>query len=204
MTCSCHFWLSECVFLFHELHQHGLHVPAIFDYKEVRIYISWAIQSWLTCSCHFDSQWVRNHISWATPSRLTCSCHFRLSACAYLYFISSTIVADTFLPLSTLSGCVFPFHELHHHGLQFLPFRLSGSAYLYIMSHTIMADTFLFTLSGCVIAFRGLHHRGWHVPVIFDYQQVRTYISWATQICWLVPATFHTQWVRIPELHDHS
>ena len=63
------------------------------------------------------------------PSRLSGSVHFhfmsstiiadlfllsRLSGSAHFHFMSSTIFADMLLPLFTLSGCVIPFHELHH------------------------------------------------------------------------------------------
>ena len=192
---------SGCVIAFHDLQPSCWHVLVIFDYQEVRIYISWAARSWLTCSCHiwlsagayshfmsctapsqlnscschfdyqhvrfifgekhnhdwlvpatFDCQWVRNPILWAAPSRLTCSCHSRPSASAYLYFAMSEIVADVFLPLFTLSGCVFPSHEVHYHGL--------------------------------------------YVPAIFDYQEVGIYISGATQSWLTCSCHFLTQWVR--------
>ena len=98
--------IRSCVFPFpsHERHNHDWHFPATFDYQIVRISISWAAKSWLTCSPHFrlrgcaiisflalyhdgwswyvhvifNSRAVRNSISFATPSRLTSSCHFRL------------------------------------------------------------------------------------------------------------------------------
>ena len=80
--------LRLCVFPFHEEHNHGWHVPVIFG-----------------------SQWVCTSISWATQSWLTCSRHFRLSGSACFHFMSNKIMADIFLPLSTLSQCVFPFHK---------------------------------------------------------------------------------------------
>ena len=75
----------ECVFPFHELHNHCWHVPATFDSQRVRI-----------------------STSSATQSRLTCSRHFWLSAGAYVHFMSGTIMADIFPPLLTIRWCVFP------------------------------------------------------------------------------------------------
>ena len=155
------FTLSRCVFLLHELNHHGLYDPAIFNYQKVRIYISWAAQSCLTCSCHFllsGSEHLyfmsSSLILFAAPSWLTCSRHFRLSGSAYL------------------------FHEQHSHGWRVpvtfdsklvrnpIPwaaprsrltcschFQLLASAYLYDMSSRIMADMFLphLILRQCVI-----------------------------------------------------
>ena len=83
--------LSWCVSPFRERNHHGSHLPDIFDYQDVRIYISWA----------------------APWSQLTCSHHFRLSGRAYLYLMSSSH-ADVLLPLLSFSGCVIPFRKLQH------------------------------------------------------------------------------------------
>ena len=82
-----------CVFPFHVLHHHSWHVLATINSQRVRVSNSRAAPSWLTCFCHF----------W-------------LSGSAYFHSISSTIMADMFLPLLTLRKCVFPFHEQHNCG----------------------------------------------------------------------------------------
>ena len=163
---------SGCVIPYRELHHvHGWHVTATFDFQLVRIPISWAEPSRLTCFWHF---WLTGSaylyfmsskimadmfspplstlrqcviqvipISFATLSRLTCSLHSRLSEGAYLYFMSTTLVADMFLPLLTLSRCAFPFRELDWTimAYMFLPSWLSGSAYLCCMRSTIITLT---------------------------------------------------------------
>ena len=166
--------VRKCVSIFHEQHHHDWHVPTIFDNKNVRIYISWVAQSCLTCPATLGSQQVRIPILFAEPLWLTCSCHIRLLDSAYLYFMSSTIMADMFLPFSIIRMCVFIFHEQHNHGWDVLP---------------------LWALSGYIFPFYSRHHHGWHVPAISDYQRVRIYISCATQ-SWLT--TFNCQLVRIP------
>ena len=178
--------LSECVFPIHEQHNHGWHVSATFDSQEVRISIPWAAQSWLTCFCHFDSQEVRISIPWAAQSWLTCSCHFWLSASAYFHTMSSTIMADMFPPLLTLSKCVFPYHEQHNYGWhdpttfdsQMVCMSISWAA-------TIMADMSppLSIIRKCVISFYSRHHQRWLVPSIFDSQWVRISTSWTAQLC---------------------
>ena len=134
--------IRKCVLIFHEQHSHGWHVPATFDSQWVRNLIpwaaplsrftcsrhfpllgsshlySWGAQPWLTCFRHFQlRQCVIIPISFTTPASLTCFRHFWWSEGMYLYFMSSTVMADVFLPLLTLSGCVIPFHERRHdHG----------------------------------------------------------------------------------------
>ena len=83
--------LSKCVFPFHELHHHSWHVPTTFNSQQVCISISWAAPSWLTCYHHFQ-----------------------LSASVYLYFMNCAIMADIFLPLSTLRQYVILFHLWDH------------------------------------------------------------------------------------------
>ena len=170
-----HFTLSGCVIPFRELHHdHGWHVPAISDYQKVRFCIHEQHNRGWHVAVTFYSQWVRIPISWAGSSWLTCSCHLWLSGSAYMYFMSSTIMADVSLPLLTLSGCVFPFRELDWTivAYMFLPFWLSGSAYLYFNNSTITAYMFLLlflTLRACVFPFRERDYHGLHVPDIFDY-----------------------------------
>ena len=124
--------IRKCVFPFHELHHHNWHVPASFDSQQVRISISWAAQSCLTCS-------------------------FQLSASAYFHFIRSAVMADMFSPLSTLSECVFPFHEQHHHGWH-IPATFDSQEVRISILFLFMAPSRLtcsatFTLSGCVFHF---------------------------------------------------
>ena len=105
----CHWWqnnvwlvpaisiIRKCVFPFHEQHNHRWHVSATFYSQLVRNPISWTSPwSRLTCSRHFR----------VTQSWLTCPCHFWLLDCEYSHFMRSTIMADMFMPLLTLSGCV--------------------------------------------------------------------------------------------------
>ena len=75
--------------------------PPFFIYQQVRIYISWAVQSSLTFSRCF----------W-------------LSVSAYSHFMSCTIMADMFLPLLTHSECVFPFHEQRNYGWYVSPISI--------------------------------------------------------------------------------
>ena len=79
--------IRKCAFIFHERHNRGWHVPAIWEHQEMRISISWGAQSCLISSCHF----------W-------------LSAGAYSHFMSCSIMADMFSPLLTFRRCVCPFH----------------------------------------------------------------------------------------------
>ena len=134
--------IRKCVFIFHEQHNHGWNVPATFHSQRVRIPISWAVPSWLIWPCYF-----------------------RLPGSAYLYFMSSSIMTDLFLP-----------------------FLLSGSAYLYFMSSTITLDMFLplMALSGYAFPLSSRRYQVWlrHVSAIFYFQEVRINISWAAQ-SWL-------------------
>ena len=185
LTCSCYFWLSagayphflsrtimaymflpflmnrKCVFIFYEQHHdHGWHVPAIFDWQRVRIYFheqqnhSWHIPA------TFNSQAVRNYwftipISFAIPSKLTCSRHFRLLESAYLRFMSSTIMADNlWLTASTYSHFLKPDH---HDDLNNLPFLITRKF---------------------VFKFHEQHNHDWCVPATFDSQWVRNPIPW--------------------------
>ena len=65
----------------------------------------------LTVPATFNSQPVRISISYDAQLLQTCSRHSRLLDSAYFYFISSTIIADKFLSLPTLSQYVFPLHK---------------------------------------------------------------------------------------------
>ena len=194
-------FIRKCVFIFRELDvdHHGLHVPAIYDYQEVRINISWAAPwLWLTCSWPFPllgsmhlyftgseimtdmflplstlRKCVIIPVSFATPSRLICSRHFRLLESAYLSSMSSTIMVDMFLPLLTLSGCVFTFRELDW----------NFNAYMFMQ---------FLIIRKCVFIFHEQHNRGWYVPATFNLQQVCIPIScarpsWLTCSChrWL-------------------
>ena len=136
-------------------------------------------------------------------------------------------MADMFTPLSTLSECVFPLHERHHHDwhvpatIDYQEVRnsiswtlaspswltcayhlwLSGSAYFNSMYCTVTTDMFwpLLTLRWCVCPIHKQHSHGWHVPATFDYQEVRISISWTAlhHHSWHVPASFESQLVRI-------
>ena len=108
--------IRKCVFIFHEQHHdRGWHVPAIFDYQEVRVFIFHEQQSCWRIPATFDFQWVRNHIPWAAPWLwLTCSCHFWLSAGAYSHFVSWTIMAYMILTFLINRKCVFIFREQHY------------------------------------------------------------------------------------------
>ena len=63
-----------------------------------------------------------------------------------------------------------------------------------------MADMFsplaLSTLRQCVVSFHLWCRLGWLVPVIFDHQEVRTYISWAAQSLLTCSCHFDPQAVR--------
>ena len=123
LTYRRHSDIRKSVFIFHERHNHGWHVFPIFDSKLVRIRISWAGPSWLTCFAIFDYQDVCVYISLATQSRLTCPCHFWLSAGSYFHSISCNITTDMFPSLSTLRQCVIPFI----HGITICNFLLPFS-----------------------------------------------------------------------------
>ena len=84
-------------FPFHQQYNHGRHVPAIFDYQDVRINNSWAAPSWL--SSHHSRAYMfheEHNRGW------TCSCYFWLSTGAYSHFMSCTIMANMLPSLSTL------------------------------------------------------------------------------------------------------
>ena len=158
LTCSRHFRLSASAYFHSISSSHSWHVSAIFDYQAVRS-IS---------------------ISWAALSQLIYSRYFQLSAGAYFHFKRSTIVVDMSLPLSTLSGCVFPFHEVHCHGWHVsASFDCSESVYFYFMNSTIISDMFppFSIISKCVSPFHKQHSHGWHVPTSFNYQLVWIFIS---------------------------
>ena len=129
---------------------------------------------------------------WLVPATFV-----RLSVSAYFHLISSTIVGDIFLPLSTASQCVFPFHEQHNHGWHVpatfdsqsvrIPisqagqslltwcsrhFWLLGCAYFYFISSTIVANMFaplLIRTRMCVFPFHKQHSHCWHVPATFYF-----------------------------------
>ena len=96
--------IRKCVISFYSQHHPGWLVLAVWNCQEVCISIPWTGKPRLTCSCHFHSQAVRSSILLAAPSRLTCPRHFRLSGSAYLYFMSSIIMGDTFLPFRLSVG----------------------------------------------------------------------------------------------------
>ena len=137
-----------------------------------------------------------------------CSRHFRLSGSASLYFMSSTVMADVFLPLLNLSGCVNPFHELHHdHGWHVpvisiirkfvfisheqqnhswhVPATFNSQAvrnYSHFICDNIqgwLVPTPFPIIRKCVFIFHGQHNHSWHVSVTFDSQLVRIPIPWA-------------------------
>ena len=113
---------SGCVIPFHELH-HCSWLVLAFNSQQACIFMSFHAQlnhGWHV-SANFDSQQVCISISWTPPSQLTCSHHFQLLASVYFHFVSCIIMADMLPPLSTLSKCVFIFHELHHHGWHIPP-----------------------------------------------------------------------------------
>ena len=143
---------SLCVFLFHAQHNHGWNVPITFDSQPVCISISWAAQSWLTCS----------------PT-------FRLSASAYFHFMSTTITTDIFLPLSTRSASAY-FHFMSGPIVadMFAPLLTLRQCVLPLMSSAGIAGIFLplSTLSQCVFSFNEHHNHYWHVPATFDSQPV--------------------------------
>ena len=195
--------LSGWVFPFYELHDHGWHIlPFSIISKCVIIFHVQYKRDWLVPAT-FDSQRVRIPISRAVPSQLTYSPHLCLSASAWLYLMSSTIMADLFLPLMTLmtlSGCVIPFHELHHHGLHVLAIFDYQQVRICIswavkswLTNCVLP---LLTLSGCVLPFHELHHHGLHVPAILIIRKCVFIFHELHNHGWHVSVTSDSQWVR--------
>ena len=149
----------KCVFIFHEQHNHDWRVTATFDTQRVRIPISWAGSSWLTCFCHFRLLGSAYFISWAAQSWLMYSCHFWLSVGVYSNFLSWTGPSYMFLPSLIIRKYVF----------------------LYFMSSTMITAHMFLPLSitrKCVFIFHE-QHSFWRVPATFDFQWVRNPIPWA-------------------------
>ena len=138
--------IRKCVFIFHEQHNHGWNVPPLFTQRAR--YMHFLHHHGLYDPTNFDNPEVRIYISWAAQSWLTYFCHFLLSGSAYLYFMNSTIMADLFPRIFylflTLRQCVIILilFATSSSLTCFTHFRLSGSGYQYFMSSTIMADIF--------------------------------------------------------------
>ena len=183
--------------------------------------ISWAARSRLTCSRHFQSSGCTYFPFMSDTIIADSSCYFWLgcahfhfissitmadsfcfSDCGYFHFMSSAISVDMFPLLWTLSGCVFPVHKQHNHGLHIPATFISQIVRNSILwagwaaqswltcSRTFASQIVRISISWvaqsrlicsrhrvCVFPFYEQHNHCWHVPATFNYQEVRISIS---------------------------
>ena len=150
-------------------------------------------QSWLTCPATFDSQAVRISI-----------------------FMSSTIMADMFPPLSPLSWFVFLFRiSISKKSTSWL-MSVMCSRYFWLSQAVCISISWAavqsrltcsrhFCLSGCVFASHKQHNHGWRVPAFFNSQAVRISIlfSWLHK-GWLVPSIIRMCVTPFYSWHNHG